>query len=55
MQPTYTSIFGRMGKDLSINPIFVMSTALQESGWNLVHVFGKNSSSGGRPLNNLLD
>jgi hypothetical protein len=53
MQPTYTSIFGRMGSDLHVNPLFIMSTALQESGWNLVHVFGTNSSSGGKPLNNL--
>ena len=53
MQPNYTSIFGRMGSDLNVNPLFIMSTALQESGWNLVHVFGTNSSSGGKPLNNL--
>lgn len=53
MQPTYTAIFWKNGNDLSINPLFVMSTALQESGWNLVHVFGTNSSSGGKPLNNL--
>ena len=53
MQPQYTSIFGQMGRDLSIDPLFVMSSALQESGWDLVHVFGTNSSSHGRPLNNL--
>lgn len=53
MQPTYTAIFGQMGKDLGINPLFIMSTALQESGWNLVHVYGSNKSSGGKPLNNL--
>jgi hypothetical protein len=53
MQSTYTAIFGKMGKDLGVNPLFVMSTALQESGWNLVHVYGTNSSSNGQPLNNL--
>jgi beta-N-acetylglucosaminidase len=42
-----------MGSDLHVKPLFIMSTALQESGWNLVHVFGTNSSSGGKPLNNL--
>ncbi len=53
MQPRFTSIFGQMGKDLGVNPLFIMSTALQESGWNLVHVFGTNSLSHGQPLNNL--
>jgi hypothetical protein len=53
MQPAYTSIFGKMGKDLSINPLFIMTTALQESGWNLAHVYGTNRSSRGKPLNNL--
>ena len=52
MQPTYTAVFGRVGKDLTVDPLFIMSTALQESGWNLVHVFGTNSSSKGKPLNN---
>jgi RHS repeat-associated protein len=53
MQPQYTSIFGQMGSQLQINPLFIMSTALQESGWNLAHVYGTNSSSHGQPLNNL--
>ncbi len=53
MQPQYTSIFGQMGRTLQINPLFIMSTALQESGWNLAHVYGTNSSSHGQPLNNL--
>jgi hypothetical protein len=53
MQAQYTKIFGKMGQDLKINPVFIMSTALQESGWDLVHVFGTNSSSHGQPLNNL--
>ena len=53
MQPKYTAIFAQMGKQLGVNPLFIMSTALQESGWNLVHVFGTNSSSNGQPLNNL--
>ena len=53
MQPQYTSIFGEMGSQLKISPLFVMSTALQESGWNLTHVYGTNSSSHGQPLNNL--
>jgi len=53
MQPQYTTIFGQMGRDLGISPLFVMSTALQESGWDLVHVYGTNSSSHGQPLNNL--
>lgn len=53
MQPAFTSTFGQMGRDLGIDPTFIMSSALQESGWGLPHVFGTNSSSGGRPLNNL--
>lgn len=53
MQAKYTQIFGQMGRDLGINPLFIMSTALQESGWDLVHVYGTNSSSHGQPLNNL--
>jgi RHS repeat-associated protein len=53
MQPKYTAIFAQMGKQLGVNPLFIMSTALQESGWNLVHVFGTNSASNGQPLNNL--
>jgi RHS repeat-associated protein len=53
MQPQYTKIFGKMGKQLQINPLFIMSTSLQESGWNLAHVYGTNSSSKGKPLNNL--
>lgn len=53
MQSKYTEIFGQMGRDLGIDPMFIMSTALQESGWDLVHVYGTNSSSNGKPLNNL--
>ena len=54
MQPTtYTHIFGAMGTDLHVNALFIMSTALQESGWNLVHVFQTNSLSHDLPLNNL--
>jgi RHS repeat-associated protein len=53
MQPQYTAIFGQMGNDLGVNPLFIMSTALQESGWGLAHVYGTNSSSNGQPLNNL--
>ena len=53
MQSQYTSIFGQMGTQLNVNPLFIMSTALQESGWNLAHVYGTNSSSHGMPLYNL--
>jgi hypothetical protein len=53
MQPQYTSLFDQMGSQLKIHPLFIMSTALQESGWNLAHVYGTNSSSHGQPLNNL--
>jgi len=53
MQPQYISLFEQMGQDPSINPLFIMSTALQESGWDLAHVYGTNSSSKGQPLNNL--
>lgn len=53
MQSQYTNIFGQMGRDLHTDPRFVMSVALQESGWNMVHVYGTNSSSHGQPLNNL--
>ena len=42
-----------MGAQLAISPQFIMALALQESGWNLSHVFGTNSSSGGQSLNNL--
>src|SRR5271157_2269991 len=47
MQPQYTKIFGQLGRDLSVEPLFLMAIALQESGWDLVHVFGTNSSSKG--------
>ena len=53
MQPAITSVFAKMGKRLGINPLFIMSSALQESGWHMSHVYGTNSSSGGKPLNNL--
>ena len=42
-----------MGKDLNVNPMFIMAVSLQESGWNLSHVYGTDSSSKGKPLNNL--
>jgi hypothetical protein len=45
------SIFSKMGDDLNIDPTFIMALAVQESGWNLTHVFETNSSSGGQPLN----
>lgn len=45
MQLKYIAIFEKMGKQLSINPFFIMSTALQESGWDLVHVFGTTVSA----------
>jgi RHS repeat-associated protein len=53
MQSQYLMIFGQMGKDLGVDPLFVMAVSLQESGWNLSHVFGTNASSNGQPLNNL--
>lgn len=53
MQPEITRIFAMMGKDLGVNPLFIMSTAVQESGWKMEHVYGTNSSSNGKPLNNL--
>ncbi|MEG3148170.1 RHS repeat-associated core domain-containing protein [Sphingomonas sp. RT2P30] len=53
MQSQYTKIFGQMGTDLTVNPMFIMATAVQESGWNLSHVYGTNSLSHGKPLNNL--
>ena len=53
MQPQYIATFAQMGNQLQVNPLFIMSTALQESGWNLAHVYGTNSSSHGQPLNNL--
>jgi RHS repeat-associated protein len=53
LQPTITSVFAQMGKDLGINPTFFMAVALQESGWNLSHVYGTNAQSNGQPLNNL--
>jgi RHS repeat-associated protein len=49
----FTSLFADMGTDLGINPLFIMAVALQESGWNLSHVYETNASSGGQPLNNL--
>jgi RHS repeat-associated protein len=53
LQPTYTSIFIMMGNDLGTDPAFFAAIALQESGWDLSHVYGTNASSGGQPLNNL--
>jgi RHS repeat-associated protein len=51
--PSITSIFSQMGKDLNVNPVFIMAVAVQESGWNLQHVYETNSTSNGQPLNNL--
>jgi hypothetical protein len=42
-----------MGKDLNDNPLFIMPVSVQESGWNLSHVYGQNIKSVGKPLNNL--
>jgi RHS repeat-associated protein len=53
LQPQYTSVFAQMGKDLGVDPTFIMAISLQESGANLSHVFGTNSSSNNQPLNNL--
>jgi hypothetical protein len=53
MQPEYIKIFSQMGIALGIDPAFIMTTALRESGWDLPHVYGTNSSSNGKPLNNL--
>lgn len=53
MQSQYTNIFGQMGRDLNVNAAYIMTTAVQESGWSLGHVYGTNSSSNGQPLNNL--
>jgi len=53
MQPAITKVFGSMGKELGIDPLFVMSSALQESGWDMKHVYETNAKSGGKPLNNL--
>lgn len=53
LQSQYLTIYAQMGADLGVNPMFIMSISLQESGWNLVHVYETNSSSGGKPLNNL--
>jgi RHS repeat-associated protein len=53
LQMPYLTIFEQMGKNLNVNAMFIMAVALQESGWALSHVYGTNSSSGGKPLNNL--
>ena len=42
-----------MGQDLGVNSMFIMAISLEESGWNLSHVYETNSSSNGQPLNNL--
>jgi hypothetical protein len=52
-RPEFLAVFAQMGDDLNIDPTFIMALAVQESGWNLSHVFEKNSSSNGKPLNNL--
>ncbi|WP_143144452.1 glucosaminidase domain-containing protein [Luteibacter sp. UNCMF366Tsu5.1] len=53
VQPAITKVFGSMGKELGIDPLFVMSSALQESGWDMKHIYETNAKSGGKPLNNL--
>lgn len=53
MQKRYRDIFKAMGEHLGIDPTFIMASAAQESGWAMVHVYETNSSSGGKPLNNL--
>ncbi|WP_419805885.1 hypothetical protein [Terriglobus sp.] len=53
MQAKYVAIFVQMGRDLGVNPLFVMASAVQESGWTMPHVFGTNKLSNGKPLNNL--
>ena len=52
-EPQYLKIFSDMGKDLNVDPHFIMAVAIHESGYNLVHVYGTNKSSHGKPLNNL--
>jgi len=53
MQQEYIGYYKQMGKDLNVKPEFIMTSSLQESGWDLSHVYGTNSSSNGKPLNNL--
>jgi RHS repeat-associated protein len=53
LSPSILSVFGQMGQALNVNPVFFMALALQESGWNLSHVYQTNPSSNGQPLNNL--
>jgi len=53
LQAEYLDIFAGIGKDLKVDPAFIMAVALQESGWNLKHVYETNPSSNGQPLNNL--
>ena len=40
LQNQYLTIYAQMGRDLSVNPMFIMALSLQESGWNLLHVYG---------------
>jgi RHS repeat-associated protein len=53
MAPEITTIFSEMGAHLGLDPEFIMAVAVQESGWNLSHVYQTNSTSDGKPLNNL--
>lgn len=53
LQNQYLQIYAQMGNQLGVNPMFIMAASLQESGWNLIHVYQTNSSSNGQPLNNL--
>ena len=51
----FSNLFIEMAKNERLNtqPEFLMALALQESGWDLQHVYETNPSSGGKPLNNL--
>jgi hypothetical protein len=53
LQDKYMSVFETIGNDLGVDPNFIAAVAIQESGWNLIHVSQTNASSGGKPLNNL--
>jgi RHS repeat-associated protein len=49
----FSDLFSNMARELRTKPEFLMTLAIQESGWDLSHVYETNSSSGGKPLNNL--
>ena len=52
-EPQYLKIYSDMGKHLKVDPHFIMAVSIQESGYNLIHVYETNKSSHGKPLNNL--